>query len=124
MKTLIKEIYKCDHCNKVYLKKTAAINHEIICLKNPINNRPCFGCPLLTKKETTVYYDQWDGSESERKVELLYCQAKKIFLHTPKNEMKKNAFELGYESNEPMPKECDVEINDEFLKSMENEKHV
>jgi hypothetical protein len=105
-------IYKCDFCNKELKRKHSMAQHETTCLKNPINIRPCFGCPLLTKKETSVYYDNYDGSESELKVQLLYCEAKKHFLYTPKNEHKKNWFELGDESNEPMPTECDIEIND------------
>lgn len=106
-------IYKCDFCGKELKQKHSMVNHEITCLKNPINIRPCYGCPLLIKKEAIIYYDNWDGSESEREVELLYCQAKKHFLYTPKNEAKKNWFELGNEINEPMPKECDI---DDFIK--------
>lgn len=107
-------IYKCDFCKKELKRSHSMIEHEKTCLNNPINHRPCFGCPLLTKKEASVYYDNWDGSESERKVQLLFCEAKNHFLYTPKNEVKQNAFDLGDEYNEPMLKECDVDIN-EFI---------
>jgi hypothetical protein len=107
-------LYKCDFCKKELKRKHAMENHESLCLRNPINFRPCYSCPMLIKKETSVYYDHYDGSESERKVNLLYCEYKKHFLYTPKNEAKKNAFELGDDYNEPMPKECDFEPNNTF----------
>lgn len=111
MKTETKEIYKCDHCNKLYQVKRFAIQHELICNKNPENSRPCLSCPMLEKKQTTVCFDAQYGGEDERKINVLYCSRKKIFLHLPKNQIKNNAFNLGDETNHPMPKEC-KEYND------------
>jgi hypothetical protein len=108
-----KEIYKCEHCKKLYQLKRFAIQHELICIKNPVNWRPCYGCPMMEKKQTTVYYDSPMGGETERKVDLLYCNYKKQFFYTPKTEVKGTQFELGDEANDPMPIECDVDLNKE-----------
>lgn len=109
MKTETKEIYKCEFCNKLYQIKRFAEQHEAGCWKNPDNKRACLNCINLTKKqaEITCGY-HYDGSEIDRKLDLLYCNAKKVFLHTPKSEAKKNAFDLGDYENLPMPKECEL----------------
>lgn len=106
MKTELKEIYKCDHCNKLYQIKSCAIAHELICSKNPTNHRPCFICAHLEKKETIYYYDTYCG-ENKKTINLLHCAVIDSFLYPPKVESKKNWFDLGDKHNEPMPKECD-----------------
>jgi len=106
MKTEIKEIYKCEFCNKLYQVKKSAIKHELQCWKNPLNNRPCFNCNHLVKNRVTVY-ENYYGEDNERSVDLLYCNKKLIFLYPPKVELKGNAFDLD-EINEPMPKQCDI----------------
>jgi len=113
-----KEVYKCEYCRKLYQIKRFAIHHEILCSKNPANYRPCYGCPILEKKTTTIYHDHPLGGESEQEVSLLYCGYKKTFLYTHKNELKENQFDLGNDSNEPMPKECDVDLNKEGYSTM------
>ncbi|MFT5450582.1 MAG: hypothetical protein ACI9N9_000059 [Enterobacterales bacterium] len=89
--------YKCDHCSKLYQRKGACESHEVSCKKNPENKRPCFECKNLIKER---YED--DGMVYN----LLYCKAKKEFIHTPQVEIKGNAIETN-ECNNPMPKECD-----------------
>lgn len=81
------------------------IKHELSCFKNPMNKRPCFDCKFLTKKETIVYYDLFDG-EHQRKVELMYCTKFENFMYLPKNAIKKNIFELECDNN-PMPDLCE-----------------
>ena len=110
MITKIIEIYKCEYCKKIYQIKRFAVQHELRCCKNPDNKRPCFDCPMMVKKEIEIYESFYDG-DHERKVDLLYCNYKEQFLYTPKTELKGTAFDLGNESNEPMPKECDVDLN-------------
>lgn len=107
-----KETYKCEHCRKLYQVKSACEKHESTCQHNPDNNRACYGCGFLEKKTTEVVYDHYDGSQSERKVELFHCSKKEIFLYTPKNEYKSNFFDLGDELNEPMPRECEYRSTD------------
>ena len=109
MKQEIKTIYRCDFCNKMYQVKPAAEKHELGCFYNPNNKRACLNCNHLTKKETTVTDGYCsNGDERTKALQLFYCNAKKIFLHTPKNEAKKNAFDLGDDKNLPMLKECDL----------------
>jgi len=103
-----KEVYYCQYCKKHGLNKKQMEYHETICVKNPINDRPCFHCENLDKKETEIYGQYFDGSEWSRKLDLLYCKVNECFLFTPKNQIKGNQFDLGDENNEPMPKECKI----------------
>ena len=115
MKIETKTIYKCDFCNKLYQVKSAAEKHESGCFNNPNNKRACLNCNHLTKKEATITVGyHYDGSEQDRKLNLFYCNAKKVFLHTPKNEAKHNVFDLGDDENLPMPKECDLYNTESF----------
>ncbi len=109
MKAEAKEIYKCDYCNKLYQKKHLCAYHESVCYKNPDNARVCFGCNNLVKMETVVYSGRIhpDGDEATRKVNLFFCKKLETYLHTPKNEVKGNAFETGDYDNIPMKKECE-----------------
>lgn len=107
MKIETKEIYKCEHCNKLYQLKNWCLLHEKSCSKNPDNDRACFGCRHLTKKSETIYYDTYNG-ESERKVDLLYCNKLDIFLYPPKVEHKGNMYETDPKENKPMPRTCKV----------------
>tara|TARA_R110002051_G_C8461625_1_gene458490 strand:- start:48 stop:404 length:357 start_codon:yes stop_codon:yes gene_type:complete len=107
MKIETKEIYKCEHCNKLYQIKSYCATHETQCSKNPDNFRPCFGCVHLEKKETTITYETPIG-ENEYKVELLHCKKKELFLYPPKVEHKGNAYDFDHE-NKPMPRECEDE---------------
>jgi len=105
MKTKVKEVYYCEHCKKHGLNRLAMAHHELICSNNPDNNRPCFHCQHLTKKQTSIFED-YQGQSHEIFVSLLHCNAKQMFLYTPQNEIKGNQFDLGDEINEPMPREC------------------
>lgn len=114
MKEETRKIYRCDHCEKYYLRKHFVEPHEILCKKNPENSRPCFECEYLSKLECYVVdHTPW-GGENNIEMELLYCNKKDHFLYTPQNETKQNYFDVLYlkmnneeSSNEPMPKECE-----------------
>lgn len=108
MKSKTKEVYYCEHCDKHGLSKLKMELHEKVCSKNPVNDRPCFHCRHLDKKEAEINGNYYNGSEWERKVDLLYCTKKKMFLYTPKNQIKGNQFDLGDDENNPMPKECEI----------------
>lgn len=117
MKTKTKEVFYCEYCNKHGLSKSKMEYHEKVCWKNPLNYRPCFHCINLNKKETEIYGNYYNGSEWTRKVDLLYCIEKKCFLYTPKNQIKGNQFDLGDDSNIPMPERCDIyktESNEQY----------
>ncbi len=105
MKERLRKVFSCDHCNKKYFIKSACLKHEKLCFKNPENFRPCFDCKYLEKKDYKYYYDTGCGEDSKI-LTLFHCSKKNIFLHTPQVEIKGNAFDLGYEENIAMPKEC------------------
>ena len=111
MKTETKEVYKCEHCNKLYQLKKWCLLHEKSCSKNPDNDRACFGCRHLTKKSETICCDTRYG-EREIKLDLLYCKKLDTFLYPPKVEHKGNMYETESEGNKPMPRTCEV-FNDE-----------
>jgi hypothetical protein len=106
MKEKIKTVYYCEHCKKHGLSKPKMQYHERICSSNPENNRPCFQCEHLTYNKYDLYDDNPYGGQWVRSVNLLFCDKKKMFLYTPKNEIKGNHYDLGEESNNPMPKIC------------------
>jgi len=115
MKTETREIYKCDHCRKAYQVKRFAEYHELICSKNPDNDRPCYSCTHLIKKEAVIYsgHDNYFTSEPVNvKRYFCYCKKKDIFMFTPKNAIKGNFDHIdedgGNFENHPMPKECDL----------------
>lgn len=68
MITQTKEIYKCEHCRKLYQIKRFTELHEKMCNKNPENQRACFTCKFLEKKETALCYDSPIGGEITRTV--------------------------------------------------------
>ncbi len=105
MKIETKEIYKCDFCNKLYQIKRFAEKHEKQCSRNPENNRPCFKCQFLEKKNSVIRNPDY-FNDDEIKVSVLSCSAKNIFLFPPKVEIKENQYDLLDGGNEPMPKEC------------------
>jgi hypothetical protein len=109
-----KEIYKCEYCRKIYQRKNFAELHEVICKKNPLNNRACFGCKFLLKKETTIYVDHPVMGEFTYKKDLLFCNKKRIYVYPPIVEYKGNAVDLGNEFNETMPKKCDLYADIDF----------
>lgn len=112
MKIEIREIYKCEYCNKLYQRKHAAIKHEKRCNKNPTNDRPCFDCSHLTSKDAEVYIGIDDYCTHDPIYEvrtLLFCKNKSMFLYPPKSDHKGSYFTEFYHeenSNNPMPKEC------------------
>jgi hypothetical protein len=110
----VKEIYKCEHCRKIYQNKRFAILHEEMCKKNPENKRACFGCKNLSKKEKVLYYDHPMGGEITRTFELCHCSKKDCFVYPPEVEHKGSALDLGDEFNEPMPKQCEFYIEQDY----------
>lgn len=106
MKTEIREVYKCDHCNKMYQRKHAAIAHEPKCEKNPDNIRACRDCVFLEMIKADLYEDAYNG-EIHRKVDALFCTKKDHYIYPPKAEHKGKAYEFGDKENNPMPKECE-----------------
>lgn len=101
-------VYQCDFCKKKLFRKHSMYLHEKRCWNNPENNRACLNCTNLEKVPYQLYdYHPYNGAEFSTKVNIFKCSVKGIFMHTPMNEHKQNAFQLGEDENHPMPKECD-----------------
>jgi len=110
MKEEVKKVYTCDHCNKRYFRKNAALKHEAICYSNPANIRACHKCKHLTKSKFTNFIDTFHG-EQKIELELFFCSKRQIPVYPPQVEIKGNAFGDLYKDgeefeNKPMPKEC------------------
>ena len=43
MKKELREVYICEYCGCIMLSEEGMLTHELICLKNPIN-QPCSEC--------------------------------------------------------------------------------
>ena len=108
MKSKQVTLYYCDFCSKQYQKKHYAALHESKCSMNPANDRPCFHCEHLTKKEIEIHQEYYsEGREFERKVDLLYCNSNRYFLFPPQVS-KEKAFNLDDISNVAMPLTCNL----------------
>lgn len=106
MKTEIRETYRCDHCNKFYLRKSACLKHEEACFYNPENYRICYDCVHLTKKDVESIEEDDHGNLV--KYSMFYCGQIDECLYPPSVGYKGNAKELMDYLNIPMRKECEL----------------
>lgn len=107
--------YRCEHCRKLYVREHFAVTHEANCKNNPVNARPCFYCPHLEKVQREYCFDTYHGDDV-RMVGVLFCSKVDSCLYPPAVERSgQGPYELGDDSNEPMPKAC--KYFDEHLKS-------
>lgn len=104
-----KTLYKCEHCRKKYEVKSACEKHERICSKNPAYLKPCHSCTNCKKVKTYVPsgYSDFYGNESEREVDILFCDKISTYVHSPKVAAKGNAFVPGDFSNVVFPDTCE-----------------
>lgn len=112
MKTIETTIYRCEHCNKLYLLAKACEKHENGCTRNPDNSRPCFTCAHCVSQDVIYHHDTWDGYASDKRA-VFFCKKKSVALYPPSVERKKTWFDsltLGDADieNVAMPKECDL----------------
>ncbi len=107
MKTRIRTIYYCDHCNKKYIQKKACETHEKFCKKNPEHQSICWECKCLQKREVDVEV----GDEYSRRTLLAktyYCSNLNKNIH-PRflNTGRYIENEIITQNNiEPMPSQC------------------
>ena len=116
MKTETRKIYTCDYCPKHYKVASRCKYHERICTKNPENQRACYGCGHLTKRELTIEHGHMDpfGNWTEREVNLLFCQKLNVLIHTPQNVVRGNQIECSEYGSAEMPKECSERIDEKW----------
>lgn len=111
MRTLTRETYYCDHCNKLYLSKYFCGKHEIQCGKNPNNKRDCFDCKGLVSDYMGYTETDKDGNTIEQKsVKVFYCRFIDVYVTPPKAENKGNMYSLE-KDNINMPKICSAKEN-------------
>ena len=117
MKTDVRTVYHCEHCNKISLNKGAMTLHEDKCKRNPVNRSYCIGCKHLTvedieynDKPDECDYDEFAPSVRPRR--RFICDIdNKVMYHPKVRTFSKKKRELIFSiSPKPMPnevEECD-----------------
>ena len=117
MKTDVRTVYHCEHCNKISLNKGAMTLHEDKCKRNPVNRSYCIGCKPLTvedieynDKPDECDYDEFTPSVRPRR--RFICDIdNKVMYHPKVRTFSKKKRELIFSiSQKPMPnevEECD-----------------
>lgn len=102
-------VYICDHCKKKLFRKHAMINHELICDKNPINNKACFGCIHLQTEE--VEYSRgcsYDGDIDWATAGCFKCTKFNKLMYSWSAEKKNlpEKYPETFEDQKRMPNKC------------------
>lgn len=117
MKTDVRTVYHCEHCNKISLNKGSMTLHEDKCKRNPVNRSYCIGCKHLTvedieynDKPDKCDYDEFSPSVRPRR--RFICDIdNKVMYHPKVRTFRKEKRELIFSiSQKPMPnevEECD-----------------
>ena len=103
--------YFCDHCNKLYKRKHAAIKHEQDCSKNPDNFRPCLDCVHCEQKNVGVFIEGM-GAYCTQKANVIFCTKLEKGLVRPQRQRTGFWYDLEDYENEPMPLECEFKANE------------
>ena len=106
MRTLTRETYYCDYCNKMYISKYFCGKHEHNCSKNPANFRDCFSCRGC-KSIMGIVTESKNGLKEPFEAKVFYCTLIDIYLTPPKAENKGNIYTMDKE-NIFMPKKCEA----------------
>lgn len=77
MKEQVRTLYRCEYCSKYRISKSAMLNHEKWCSKNPANTHACLSCRHLT-------VDRFSGDGYNEKT--FTCDLLKKELHSYKAE--------------------------------------
>ena len=108
MKQKIITAYFCEHCNKLYRKKSYCIEHEKRCHKNPDNYRPCFDCQHCQLVKSSIVEENPAYGEVEKEVDAFWCNKKKHYLIPPISRHKNGSYQYDFENceNLDMPTDC------------------
>lgn len=104
--------YRCEYCNKLYLRKHACEKHEKICNCNPNNWRACHSCDYLEKIDKTVYVYYHNGMgeiESPYNTHCFKCILKNKLMYPFAAEKKGllDKYPEDFKDQTPMPQKCD-----------------
>lgn len=106
MKTIPnRTIYRCEHCSKYRLTKSAAIRHELFCRHNPDNKHRCFGCQYLSVENEVVGVRD-DGTIQRNGRQHFTCAKREVDMYTYVAERRNMLHKLG--NVERMPLACDL----------------
>lgn len=111
MKTELRKVYSCDHCQKTMLSAGAMSRHEKGCNQNPNNWHKCFDYCIHLKKETEVV----EHDEEPLRITHFTCDLTNQKMYSYKFE-KSGGFKPAYINGLiRMPLECQYFIpkNDE-----------
>ncbi|MDM1049502.1 hypothetical protein [Sphingobacterium hotanense] len=116
MKEISTTIFKCDHCNKNYLRKYAAVNHESKCFHNPTNFQPCLnGCKHLGREDVTIEVDNGHGGYKFTANAFL-CKKKNQLMYPLSAKRLHDKYDLESHDQIQMPLlKCDDFEKDDFI---------
>lgn len=112
MKTDVRTVYHCEHCNKISLNKGAMTLHEDKCKRNPVNRSYCIGCKDIEYNDKPDECDYDEFAPSVRPRRRFICDIdNKVMYHPKVRTFSKKKRELIFSiSQKPMPnevEECD-----------------
>lgn len=103
------EYYRCEYCNKLYLRKSACEKHEGLCGSNPKNKDACIDCNYCTKKDKIIEFDHHLYSYKPIKTHYFFCDKLKKDMY-PFAAVRKdlpNRFPEDFDEQIQMPHKCD-----------------
>jgi hypothetical protein len=110
MKTILKNVFYCDHCNKHMINKGAMSRHERFCTQNPNNWHKCFDyCEHLIKTNVLVK----SGDEETPPVYKTVFTCKELNKKLYSFLLEKKAPQYIDPDLERMPLQCDSFRNEE-----------
>ena len=81
MKTETKEVYRYDHCKKMYVIKHYAVAHEESCRKNPKNEQDCLSCGAFEMRQVEIMKVGYNDVEYHQKYDLGFCKKKLHYVY-------------------------------------------
>lgn len=124
MRTLTRETYYCDHCNKMYLTKGHCKIHELRCYRNPENHRDCFTCKgLVSNLKIETDGINIGGINIGKNHKVFYCKFIDVYVAPPKAEHRGNLHNCLDKMNVYMPKKCEAKEEktfEDFLNDLNN----
>lgn len=116
MITETREIYKCQHCRKVYQIKHYCESHELQCKNNPDNFMICHDCKHSEKKTVRICKlvgclgENMGVSETEeyRNQRMIHCKERDLYVYPNwlSNPVQQEEMP-NEEENIVMPNKCD-----------------
>lgn len=109
-------IFRCDYCFKEMKRKHSMVNHELICDKNPNNQKACHFCKNLEVIEKEVFfenpyyhpdYNDDDGEWKSVKVFRCILFDKLMYPYSIEKRGLPNKYPDTFDEQEPMPIVCE-----------------